>query len=380
MEIYVVILGDTVDSIAAKFGLTVDDLVYINQISPPYKLAIGQALLIITQEPPQGRRTVNINGYAYPFISEWVMEQTLSYLTDMSVFSYGFTAQGNLVPPELADEWMIALSYQNGTRPILTLTPLDEKGIFNNNLIHSVVQNEEYLSTLIDELLATVEYKGYAGVDIDFEYILAGDRDDFTEFVRRVTETMNNNGYTSSVALAPKTSSDQKGVLYEGKDYAALGAVANSVLLMTYEWGYKFGPPLPVAPINNVRKVVEYAVTEIPPEKTNLGIPNYGYDWPLPYERNVTVARTIGNIEAVQIAIDNDVAIQYDELAQSPFFNYVENGVEHIVWFEDVRSLSAKFNLIQEFNLMGAGYWTIMQWFRPNWELLNYKFQILKNL
>ncbi len=144
--------------------------------------------------------------------------------------------------------------------------------------------------------------------------------------------------------------------------------------------GYKFGPPLPVAPINSVRKVVEYAVTEIDPKKLNLGIPNYGYDWPLPFERGVTVARTIGNIEAVQIAIDNDVAIQYDELAQSPFFTYVENGIDHIVWFEDIRSLNAKFNLIEEFNLMGAGYWTIMQWFRPNWELISYRFKIQKKL
>ncbi len=47
---------------------------------------------------------------------------------------------------------------------------------------------------------------------------------------------------------------------------------------------------------------------------------------------------------------------------------------------EDVRSLNAKFSLIEEFNLMGAGYWTIMQWFRPNWELISYRFKILKKL
>ncbi len=232
--------GDTVDSIAAKFNITVEELVYINQISSPYKLAIGQALLIIMDEAPSDRRSVNVNGYAYPFINEWTLEQTLSYLTDMSVFSYGFTKEGNLIAPELPDEWMISLAYQNATRPILTLTPLDENGKFNNQLIHSVVQNDDSLNNLIEQLLATVEYKGYAGVDIDFEYILKEDKDDFTEFVRRVTQTMNENGYTASVALAPKTSDNQKGVLYEGKDYEALGAVANSVLLMTYEWGYKY--------------------------------------------------------------------------------------------------------------------------------------------
>lgn len=131
-----------------------------------------------------------------------------------------------------------------------------------------------------------------------------------------------------------------------------------------------YGPPMAVAPLNMVRRVVEYAVTEIPPEKIKLGIPNYGYDWPLPYERGVTRARTIGNIEAVQIAIEHGVNIQFDEIAQSPFFRYTEEGIEHEVWFEDVRSMRAKFGLIQEFGLVGAGYWQLMQLFRANWLLM----------
>lgn len=125
-----------------------------------------------------------------------------------------------------------------------------------------------------------------------------------------------------------------------------------------------------VAPLNMVRRVVEYAVTEIPPQKIKLGIPNYGYDWPLPYERGVTRARTIGNIEAVQIAIEHGVDIQFDDVAQSPFFRYTEEGFEHEVWFEDVRSIRAKFGLIQEFGLVGAGYWQLMQLFRANWLLM----------
>ena len=55
-----------------------------------------------------------------------------------------------------------------------------------------------------------------------------------------------------------------------------------------------------VAPIHKVRQVVEYALTKIPAEKINLGIPNYGYDWTLPYERGSSKARTISNTEAIQ--------------------------------------------------------------------------------
>lgn len=149
-----------------------------------------------------------------------------------------------------------------------------------------------------------------------------------------------------------------------------MGAAANSVLLMTYEWGYTYGPPMAVAPVNKVREVIEYAVTQIPRNKIDMGIPNYGYDWPLPYVQGVTKARTIGNVEAVQIAVREGAQIQFDEESQSPYFNYNKGNVQHEVWFEDVRSLQAKFNLIKEFGLRGAGYWQIMRLFRANWLLL----------
>ena len=131
-----------------------------------------------------------------------------------------------------------------------------------------------------------------------------------------------------------------------------------------------------VAPLNMVRRVVEYALTEIPPEKLILGIPNYGYDWPLPYVRGTTKAQTLGTQEAIQLAIDHGVEIRFDETAMSPWFRYWQYGIQHEVWFEDVRSLQAKFNLIKEYNLSGAGYWQLMRFFRANWLMLNEMFAI----
>ena len=180
--------------------------------------------------------------------------------------------------------------------------------------------------------------------------------------------------------MAPKTSADQPGLLYEGKDYRALGMIANSVLVMTYEWGYTYGPPMSVAPINRVRQVLDYAVSEIESTKINMGIPNYGYDWQLPYERGVTRAKTLGNIEAVQLAIEKSAVIHFDEEAKSPYFNYIENNIEHEVWFEDPRSIASKLELIYEYNLRGASYWQIMQLFRSNWLLVDYNFVVKKTM
>ena len=89
-------------------------------------------------------------------------------------------------------------------------------------------------------------------------------------------------------------------------------------------------------------------------------------------------ATTIGNVEAVRIAVQQGAEIKYDEVAQTPYFNYDMDGTTHEVWFEDVRSLQQKFNLIKEFGLRGPGYWQIMQLFRANWLLLNDNFFIEK--
>lgn len=384
MEIYVVQPGDTVDRIAAETKADISSIIHTNQLEYPYRLALGQALLISKQEDALTdsdkirRRRIETSGYAYPFISSWVLNETLPYLSELSVFSYGFTTEGDLVYPTLDDSWMVNDAIQAEAKPTLTLTPLGKDGHFNNGLVTAVVRQRDVQLKLLRNLVWVMTEKGYQGVNIDFEYILSEDRDYFTAFVERSTGLLNQFGFYVTVALAPKYSDNHAGLLYEGMDYKALGQAANGVFLMTYEWGYTYGPPMAVAPLNQVRRVVEYALSRIPAYKISMGIPNYGYDWPLPFERGTTKARTLGSIEAVQMAIFYGVPIQFDETAQSPYYTYWQYGVEHQVWFEDIRSYQAKFQMAEEYGLKGIGVWQINQLFRAGWVLLNYRFQIEK--
>ena len=378
MEIHVVKQGDTVDTIAAFYGVSPASVIYDNQSVYPYALALGQALLISTSPVSEPTFSAYSGGYAYPFIEEMVLQETLPFLSYLFIFSYGFTTEGELVPPTLDDQFMIQWAYRLGARPILTLTPFGPDGMFNNYLITTMVNDEVVKNRLFQNLLAAMNEKGFQGVDVDFEYILSADRVPFANFVADLQNFLTPYGYTVSVALAPKTSDDQPGLLYEGKDYGLLGNAADWVLLMTYEWGYTYGPPMAVAPINKVIEVVNYAVTRIDPSKIHLGIPNYGYDWPLPYEKGVTKARTISNTEAVQIAIRAGVPILFDETAMSPYFTYTENGIRHEVWFEDVRSLTEKYSLLPSYQLRGISIWQIMKLFRPAFLLFQDMFQIQK--
>lgn len=366
---YTVQAGDTLTSIAAAYGVTVNQLLRNNpQLGGLPALAIGQTLAIDFIQERQG--ALSLNGYAYPFIQDTVLRTTMPYLTALSIFSYGFEETGALIPAD--DDAMLAAARAYGVAPVLVLTTLSRDGSFRSELAGLMLTDPAVQQRLIDELMTTMTAKGYAGVDVDFEFIPAENAAAFAAFVRTLTARANALGLFTTVALAPKTSANQPGLLYEAHDYAAIGAAANYVLLMTYEWGYTYGPPMAVAPLNMVRRVLDFGVTQIPREKISMGIPNYGYDWPLPFVAGQTRARTIRNLEAVDIARRYGAEIQFDETAQSPYFYYTaEDGVEHVVWFEDARSINQKLALIPEYGLVGAAYWTVMSWFPQNWAIAN---------
>jgi len=367
--IHVVQRGDTLWSVGRTYGVEWTELAYVNQIRNPDQLVVGQTLLIANRSL-QPSSELERGGFVYPFISTYVLRQTLPWIQWLAVFTYGFTPRGDLVPPKLSDRRILEEARAAGVRPTMVLAPEDENGSFSNALASRVFNDPAARSRLIGQIVETMEQKGYGELNLDFEYVLPEDKDVFVTFTQEAAAAVRAAGFRSSVDLAPKTSRDQRGLLYESHDYAALAEPVDRVLLMAYEWGYKYGPPLAVAPINQVRRVVEYALTEIPAQKIWLGMPNYGYDWPLPYEQGKTVARTIGNVEAVTIAWDNRAEIFYDETAQSPNFVYTRDGTVHRVWFEDLRSWQAKIDLVREYGLAGVGVWQLNQLWRAGLEIL----------
>lgn len=374
--IYTVKPSDTLTNIAAQYNTTIMALIQNNpSLITNQTLFIGQQLVISYKW--EKARNIITNGYAYPNIDKEVLMKALPYLTMVTIFGYGFTESGELIT--IDDQPIIDLALQFKVAPIMLLSSISETGKFSSERASYLFGNVKAQDALINKIIAKMKEKRYYGLDVDFEYIKPEDREGYLNFLRNITEKLNAEGFIVNVDLAPKISATQKGLLYEGHDYAQIGAIANTVLIMTYEWGYTYGPPMTVAPLNNVRQVVNYAVSEIPNYKILMGIPNYGYDWTLPYERGTSKATSVGNEQAIQLAAQYGVEIQFDDTAQSPYFNYFSSDKkEHVVWFEDVRSIMAKFNLITEYTLLGASYWNIMRPFSQNWALLNTMFQITK--
>lgn len=424
MDIHVVRSGDTPASIARRYGVTDEQIIRDNEIEDPTRLVVGQTLVIMypdevyTVEPGDSLYTIatdhnvsiqnilqnnpsiigrdimpgeelvisyegeklgemTVNGYAYPYIDRELLIRTLPYLTYISIFTYGFTPEGELL--DIDDEEIIALARDFGVAPLMQVSTYSEEGRFDSELASQVLNNEEAQANLIENIMENLAAKNYYGLDIDFEYIFPEDREVFINFVERVTNRAHEEGYEVMIALAPKISADQPGLLYEAHDYRRLGEIVDWALIMTYEWGYTYGPPMAVAPYDAVREVLDYAVTDIDPEKVRLGVPNYGYNWILPFVQGESRATVVGNVGAVSLARDETVSIEFDEEARSPFFTFYDEELrEHIVWFEDARSIDAKLRLVEEYGLNGVSYWTIMREFPQNWLVLISLYDIIK--
>jgi spore germination protein len=376
-QVYTVRAGDSLWTISRRYGISVADIVRLNNIQNPDRIMVGQRLYL-----PRSRTMVETSAYLDPRMtgarSPALVDEAGPYLTDLAVFTYAVNRDGSLTAVD--DQAVISAALRNRVVPVMVLANFED-GTFSTNLATAVLSSEEIQDRVITEALQIMDSKGYRILDCDFEYLGRENRERYNNFLRRAAQRVRARGYLLSAALAPKTSGDQVGVLYEGHDYSAVGQIVDIVFFMTYEWGWSGGPPMAVSPLPQVRRVMEYAVSVVPKNKIMMGIPHYGYDWTLPYVRGGRWARSITPQQAVDLAVRYGVNIQYDQTSQAPFFYYTdEQGQRHVVWFEDVRSIQAKFDLVKELGLRGFFYWVLRGGFTPNWLLLEDNFIVRKNI
>lgn len=361
MQIYEVKAGDSLWAIARRFGRTVEELTALNQLADPARLVPGLALAIPGGGGP-ALRSVEVNAYVYPNISQSVLAESLPFFTTLCPFSYAATEEGALTPIE--DTRLIESAYAASVAPLLTVTNLGEQG-FSSRIGHAVLTDRAVQDRVFDQILSLIREKDYYGLNINFEYLYPFDRDSYSQFVARAAELLHPLGCPVSTAIAPKASADQPGFLYAAHDYAAHGRYADRVILMTYEWGYTFGAPQAVSPVDRIRQVLNYAVTVIPREKILMGFSNYAYDWTLPWKQG-TAARLLSNAGAQELAISRGAEVHYDAASAAPWFNYADaEGKTHVVWFEDVRSALARLRLVEEYGLAGLSIWTADRLWRP---------------
>ncbi|GAA0430863.1 glycoside hydrolase family 18 protein [Lentibacillus halophilus] len=365
--------GESIWEIAQQYGVSVEHITSANNVGTSGLIFPGQTIKI----PLASGSVAETNAYMTQLNEQGQSEVMMlgRYLTYVSPFRYSVKENGTLT--QLQDQTVLEAAKANNVSPMMVVTNFSQ-GEMSSDLAAALLRNPDAQESLVTNLIKTMRDKGYAGVNFNFEYVYPEDRENYNNFLRRVVSELHPEGFLVSTALAPKESAQQQGLLYEAHDYQAHGEIVDFVILMTYEWGWAGGRPRAIAPINKVRDVLDYAVTVIPRNKIMMGMPLYGRDWNVPWEEG-TLADTVSPKAAVQLARKYGATIQYDETAQSPFFSYVdEDGQKHEVWFEDARSVQAKYDTVMTYGLRGVSYWVLGMPFPQNWPVLQRNINVRK--
>lgn len=253
-----------------------------------------------------------------------------------------------------------------GGLPIVpTLANIDAQGNWSYQPVARMLHDPALMARHVAAIVALVERHSYAGIDIDYEELRAGDRQAFTAFVTRLGAALHARGKVLSVALFAKASDAGYASRNVAQDYAAIGRVADQVRLMGYDFHWSSSPPGAIAPVSWIRAVLRYAKTQMPAQKIILGIPFYGYDWV--GDRGTPVTW----MQAVQLAGRYHAPIHYDASSQAPWLAYTDaHGNQHTVWFENAESSRAKFSLAQQAGIGGVYLWMYGNGEPSTWSVL----------
>lgn len=368
---YIVKSGDTLSSISSKFNLSIQELKKRNPFIEGDKIYQGQILDLKNSD----KEKKVFNGYCYETSSLERIKKALPYLTYLSIFAYRCQEDGSL--DNVNDNRILNLCLESDVKPIMVITNSRVKGGFSPSLANKILTNDDIRDRLFSNIENILKNKKYYGLNIDFEYVNQDDRIAFIDFIKKANRYFKAKGYYLSISLAPKTSDNQKGLLYTAHDYGEISKYVDHVILMTYEWGYTFGPSMPVAPYNEVKKVIEYATKKIDRNKIIMGIPNYGYDFIVPYKEKQK-AQSITNPQAIPLAFNNHATIKRYKEAKTPYFKYTKNSIDHEVQYDDPCSIEEKLSIIDDYNIAGGSIWTISSYTAYCYLLMEHCFQIDK--
>lgn len=366
---YIIKSMDTLSMVARRFGTSAASIIKANPGIVANSLKVGTEILI----PSPYKNQLITLGFAFPTSGGAVFETLEEHgdkLTYLAIVAYSFTREGNAYV-ESDDRPLIVKCKQSGVTPLLMLRNF-QNGDFDADLAGEVLASSVSRRNLINSLLNFVRQREYGGVSMDIEFIPPARRSDYVQFLKELKEELNE--LTLHVNVHAKTADNPDNRIVGGHDYRGIGEAADLVAIMTIDYGYPTGPPEPISPLWWMVEVLQYALTNIPEYKLQSAFPMYGYDWIIPsHETKALSAQSAQNL-----SIAMGAEIYFDTTAASPTYSYWREDAKHVVWYEDIRSISAKYEMIDAYELIGATYWQIGLAFPQNWAFLDQNIMIIK--
>ncbi|WFR58312.1 LysM peptidoglycan-binding domain-containing protein [Anaerocolumna sp. AGMB13025] len=429
MYIHVVQPTDTIESIAASYGVSAASIILSNGLINPYNLVSGQSIVIaypnqtytvqegdsltgiaaafqvplmqlLRNNPFLSNRefiypgetliisyntsgTITTNGFAYQYINLDTLRKTLPFLTYLSVYNYRATGQGGIAS-YYDDSELIRIAKEYGTLPLMLLTTLTIQGEPNLQIAFDILTNDTYQSHFIEETLTILKEKGFYGINIFFNYLTPDNQKIYDDFAVKLSDALKQEGYLLFITVNPNVSLTGTDISGQIADYTNIGSQVNNMTFLSLIWGTNNGPPLPVISLNVIDQFLNHVTAEVNPGVIDVGIPIIGYDWPLPYEAGVTVANALTINASLTLANDVDANIDFDINSQTPYFFYneysIDEPIEHIVRFVDARTIDALLNLKMVYDFRGIGVWNIMVFYEQLWLIINCQYEIVKLL
>ena len=247
-----------------------------------------------------------------------------------------------------------------GSRIVPTIQNNDSNG-FNATLGSALVATPEMREKHASAIAAVVSNNAYDGIDVDYERVPTASRANFTAFVQLLAGKLHASGKTLSITVYAKTKDSENWNGPGSQDWAAIGAAADSVKIMAYDYHWDGSAAGPITPLAWLDQVATYAKSVIPAQKVMVALPWYGYDW---LGRNADDVSFAG---AKTIATSNGAQIGHDADGEATF---TYNG--RTVYFIDAAAYQAKLDLLKTKHgtIGGVAHWAAGQEDPAVWALL----------
>lgn len=287
------------------------------------------------------------------------------YIDQVVAFSHKVDARGNIGG---AAESRLLKAAKKTAIPVLALLHNCENGSFQEWVAADLLGDPKARERLVEGAVSLVKSAGYAGINLDIENVPTSRRSQYSDLASRMSRAVREAGGTFTLSIPAKTGDDPRNAWSGAFDYAKLGKVADQVMLMTYDQHYPYSSAGPVASIQWVEKVIQYAKSVMPAHQIYLGIATYGYDWPPSGPAAYVSAK-----EAARAAASRGAEIRWDEEAQVPYFQYWDTSGKRTVFFENGYSAAFKLDLVLRHRLGGIAIWRLGQEDSVLWEAISEK-------
>lgn len=281
-------------------------------------------------------------------------------ITFLIPFWFGVTESGTLVDRSDAETVNLA---RRQCLPVIAIVHNYSSREYGP-LIHRLLTTENLRRTLVVNIKNLLINRGFSGVNIDFEFVPPEDRPYLNTFMFELYYVLKPYGFLVTISVPPELRDDPAHPFSGAFSYPDLALYSDQVYVLAYD--EHVAEPGPIASIDFVRQILNYALSVIPRQKLRMGMAVYGRDW----SPRTELPRELSYREAVNLAARQGAVIRYDEKAQEPTFTYTQNGVKNIVWFEDARSFEVKLNLFLKEKVPGIGVWRVSLEDPQIWDLL----------